>query len=379
MKSFLINICLLLLATAAIAFSAHGQIKTLKINSSILSEDVEIWVTTPPEYSKTNTAFPVLYVLDADGLFNLAVDMNAYLSLKYVEHMPAMIVVGVRSKSGTWRSKYFNPPDSATKNQRNAEHFQQFLERELKPEIASKYRVADFSLIVGHSLGGLFVTYSLASRSGVFNGYIAISPTLHWQLPQLTNKLKALTLSRSTFYCFSVAEHDLNNYLPANEKLSDSLTHYSIPNLAWAYIFSKSKDHYTTAPAVLYEQLEVIFKPWHLSDPVNPITPDRMLQHIEILNKRYGYDINIETRLAMFGQALLVNERLESAKRTFDTLHQRYPFSPIPHQCLTDYYIAVQDKSKAKFHNDEAIKIMRTIKSPDLNGVLVLKEVIKKM
>ncbi|MBN8653920.1 MAG: hypothetical protein J0L67_20995 [Cytophagales bacterium] len=379
MKSFLINICLLLLAIAATAFGAHGQIKTLKINSSILNEDVEVWVTTPPEYSKTTTSFPVLYVLDADGLFNLASDMNAYLSLKYVEHMPAMIVVGVRSKSGTWRSKYFNPPDSASKDQYQADYFQQFLEKELKPEITKNFRTADFSLLVGHSLGGLFVTYSLASRPNVFNGYIAISPTLHRHLPQLTKKIKALTLTKPTFYYFSVAEHDLNNYLPATEKLRDSVTHYAVPNLEWAYSFSKSKDHYTTAPVVLFEQLDAIFKPWYLSDPVKPITLDWMLQHVEVLNKRYAYDINIESRLATFGQALLANERLESAKRTFDALLQRYPLSPIPHQCLTDYYISVQDKSKARHHNDEAIKIMRSIKSPDLNAAIVLKAVIDKM
>ena len=58
-----------------------------------------------------------------------------------------------------------------------ANKFHDFLREELIPELEQQYLVKK-KTIVGHSLGGLFVIYSFLQQEGLFDNYLAISPSL---------------------------------------------------------------------------------------------------------------------------------------------------------------------------------------------------------
>ncbi len=58
-----------------------------------------------------------------------------------------------------------------------SENFHDFLKEELIPQLEKDYHFNN-KTIIGHSLGGLFVVYSLLKEEPIFDNYLAISPSL---------------------------------------------------------------------------------------------------------------------------------------------------------------------------------------------------------
>jgi predicted alpha/beta superfamily hydrolase len=52
-----------------------------------------------------------------------------------------------------------------------------FLEKELIPEIDREFRTNSFSMLFGHSLGGLLVSHAYLQAESAFNAFIAIDPS----------------------------------------------------------------------------------------------------------------------------------------------------------------------------------------------------------
>src|SRR2546423_8560346 len=101
--------------------------------------------------------------------------------------IPDLIVVGV---TNTDRTRDLTPVKSSQKNPAGelqfptsggADNFLKFFETELIPQIEKQYRVQPYRILAGHSLGGLFAIHSMISRPGLFNSYVAVSPSLQWE------------------------------------------------------------------------------------------------------------------------------------------------------------------------------------------------------
>lgn len=127
---------------------------------------------------------PVLYLLDANAQFPLAV--NSYRP----EQGPAPVIVGIgyRIDQGydiPERTRDYTPP-SATPDPDfgkggEAEQFFQFVQTQVKPWVESRYPVDTArQTLAGHSFGGLFVLYTLFNHDDAFQRYMAASPSIWW-------------------------------------------------------------------------------------------------------------------------------------------------------------------------------------------------------
>lgn len=112
--------------------------ETFRITSKVLGEERVVNVYLPPGYAEGTTRFPVLYMPDGG--------MN--------EDFPH--IAG------------------------GADKFRRFLADELKPYVASRYRVSEESAIIGESLAGLFVIETLLVEPALFDAYIAADPSVWW-------------------------------------------------------------------------------------------------------------------------------------------------------------------------------------------------------
>ena len=72
-----------------------------------------------------------------------------------------------------------------------AELFLTFLEKELKPYINSHYRAANNSILVGHSMGGLFVLNALLESPNAFDNFVSMSPSVWLNDHAIMAKAKA--------------------------------------------------------------------------------------------------------------------------------------------------------------------------------------------
>jgi uncharacterized protein len=157
--------------------------ETLRVDSKILGERRVVNVYLPPGYAESRERYPVLYMPDG----GLKEDFPHVMGLVDVsiknETMRPFLVVGIEN---TERRRDLVGPTTLEAEKTIAPHaggadkFRAFLRDELKPLVASRYRVTAESAIVGESFAGLFVIETLLVAPDLFDGYVAVDPSLWW-------------------------------------------------------------------------------------------------------------------------------------------------------------------------------------------------------
>jgi hypothetical protein len=94
-----------------------------------------------------------------------------------------MIIVGVETR--VRRAELTAPPRDPRYLQAypeggGAERFRRFLEQEVIPFVAGRYRAGTRRALMGESLAGLFVIDTMLKQPRLFDDYVAISPSLWW-------------------------------------------------------------------------------------------------------------------------------------------------------------------------------------------------------
>jgi len=163
----------------------------LSMRSAILGEERPYWVHLPESYRDARYAprpYPVMYLLDGDSSFHVATGTVHFMSegLTGSIQIPELIVVAVPN---TDRTRDLTPThtiqrpegdDPSLKNSGGGDAFLRFLKEELLPEIDRTYRTAPYRIIVGHSFGALLALHALQREPDLFQGYIAIDPSVFW-------------------------------------------------------------------------------------------------------------------------------------------------------------------------------------------------------
>lgn len=172
--------------------------ESFTFTSAIVQRDYEIMVGLPRKYSGSGK-HPVLYVLDANSLFPLAIEMTRSLSFD-----PSMkeepIIVGIGYPVGRYyntiphRSRDFTPTANPAMIARvgreygftpdgtgGAPKFLQALAEEIIPLVESRYRIDERRrALYGYSTSGLFAYYALLQRPELFQSYLIGAPYFEW-------------------------------------------------------------------------------------------------------------------------------------------------------------------------------------------------------
>ena len=145
----------------------------LTLHSNTLNEDRVVWIRTPQNYEKTQGPFPVLYLADGSTYINLVASTIDLLVLD--DRTPPLVVVGI---ANTDRTRDMTPSHADEKNpdgtvhadptSGGADHFVDFIQNELMPEIERRYRVAPYKIFAGHSFGGLLAVHILITRPDMY-------------------------------------------------------------------------------------------------------------------------------------------------------------------------------------------------------------------
>ncbi len=157
-------------------------IERVQTTSALLNESREYYVYLPPAYQNAARRFPVLYVLDADGLFLTTV--AATQTLSDAGAMPPSIVIGVRNSN---RERDFTTvpthPEAVPRGvgqTGGVAAFTRFLQEELIPQVDRRYRTEPSRTLIGHSLSGLAAMYVLSTAPAAFRSYVTLEPSLWW-------------------------------------------------------------------------------------------------------------------------------------------------------------------------------------------------------
>ncbi|MDX2153189.1 MAG: alpha/beta hydrolase-fold protein [Bryobacteraceae bacterium] len=172
---------LVLVAVAAAAVAqppppAMSIGERVELRSELLNEVRHLVVVKPFGYDASRERYPVLYVLDGDQHYFHAAGILSFLAQN--GRIPPMLLVAVPSLQ---RNRDMTPPTEDENEKRffpirgGADRFLEHLRDELVPFVDRSYRTRPYRILVGHSLGGLFVIHALTSEPRLFQGWIAIS------------------------------------------------------------------------------------------------------------------------------------------------------------------------------------------------------------
>jgi predicted alpha/beta superfamily hydrolase len=187
-----------------------GKPSVTRLYSKAVADSFSIFVNLPEEYDpKKAEQYPVVYLLDANLYFDImAVTLNRYASVGLAPHV---ILVGIgysdfpamdslRNRDDTYPVAI---PEYEMSTSGGADKMLSFIHGELMPLIDRQYHTDTAKLVLmGHSLGGYFTTYallrSLSGEATGFSGYIAASPSVHYNHYYLLEQMKKLPVKDSS-------------------------------------------------------------------------------------------------------------------------------------------------------------------------------------
>lgn len=182
----------------AVRDSRGGGAQAFRIASSILKETRLVYVVLPISYSQSapGRRYPVTIVLDGEANVPPAAAVSHELSRN--GQIPESVIIAIPNTDPMrGRLRDLTPPGlsvSGSSLNEGGDLFLDFIERELLPAVDRQFRGAAPRTLIGHSSGGILVTYAAATRPA-YRAFVAIDTPVHlgenWLAEKLTARARA--------------------------------------------------------------------------------------------------------------------------------------------------------------------------------------------
>lgn len=293
-----------------------GEISSLQ--SKALNKTISLSIHLPENYDSSRETYPVLYMLGSDYRARFAM-LASTLDYMGEGQIPQMILIGIDLPEGN----SILLPKRENQDTTIPDNYINFFETELMPHVDNKYRTAPYNVLYGASNSGFFTVYTLLNKPLLFNGYFASSPSI-MNIPTVlqqkikTGPLKTLTENRSLHIIYSDDEELTEIVSEFSRVVEDhkpeSFT-YKVDELV-------NQGH---VPAMDFTQFLLAlypdFNPLQNLDSLN-----KVIQHFEMLSKRYGYEIKPPISVLMdLGFDMIISKNLDVAEEIYQYSLQLYP------------------------------------------------------
>lgn len=365
MKKIVYGLLLLVLGShwGVGAAGNYTEIEQLVIDSKVLAEQRNLVVYLPAGYQNNKDRFPVLYITDGDIQGPHTAGTLDYLA-KF-DQTPQMIVVGIVNPPQTRvRDLTVTGADKQNAQQLdNADRFLAFIEQEVIPLVKRRYRTLDYQALSGTSHGGQFAINALVKRPGLFNGVIAISPSLYWNNNQMLELADVAMKSRQLHgrLYVSIANEEAAMTEPFRQFVA--LTQrYASEKLAVASQTFSNETHNTTVLQGQYYGLKHLFSGWAI--PESPQTLADLQTNFENRSKLLNTPMAIpEDRAAGYGQWLQYLNRQDDALALLKWNRKTYPQSLHAHTAIIKAYLHFKMADEAKAALEDALKSINGLSS----------------
>lgn len=365
-----------------------GHVDSLR--SRVLHENRGLWIYVPPADPSGVFApkqYPVLYLLDGDMHFASVMGLVQQLSAVNGNTIcPEMIIVGIpntfrtrtRDLTPTHATKRWdNREDRTLASSGGGEPFLRFLETELVPYVEAHYPTAPYRLLVGHSLGGLTVLNTLATRPNLFNAYLAIEPSAWWDnqvvLPRLTaafqqhqvrNRKLFLALANTLPAGRDTARirqdtSSSSRHMRAELAVVDLLRRQAPSAVAWTWKYYPDESHGSVPLRAEYDALRTFFRheevplPTSAADPT--FTADALRQQYRTRSQQFGYPVSPPEELVNLYAWGCMKQLPEKAKGLFNLNLANYPRSYNAHTSLGAFYESQGQPKQALRYYSQAL------------------------
>lgn len=370
--SSLLFISLLLLNVSAQEIVVGNK---LNIDSQILGEKRELWISLPESYSDSTYApasYPVMFLLDPEFYFEPMVGIRQALTGGMYNYSEEMIIVGIAS---TDRSRDLTPTNGFVihsgkkihETSGGAKQFLSFISDELIPFIDTNYRTNGYRLLNGHSFGGLFAMYVLEEEPQSFNAYLVHDPSIWWDDKTLyksaLQKWDDLNLDGITLY-LSVAhnvemEKDRFEHTQSILMYRDNILGHNTNNgLRYQSEYYENEDHGTIFLPAAYNGLRFVYDGICLPVKQIPDSPNLVNQHYKKLSEQLQFKVVPPEKLVdKIAAYCIQRERYDSAEQLLKMNRDNYPASWHACSALGELYMKQGDESRAGIAFQKAKKL----------------------
>ena len=228
---------------------------TYTVKTAILEgESRKVTVRLPTGYEEEpERKYPVVYVLDGGPEQDFEHIAGIAQSRDMNWSFEPFILVGIESVN---RRAELSPPVADPKPYEEmlratpggSQTYRRFLREELKPLVEASFRTDGHDAIMGESLAALFVVETLLKDPGLFDDYIAISPSMWWEEMQLAKEATAHfamhPAGERRLYLTSANEGDWHR--EGTERLVDALRTSAPASLEWAFVEARESETHGT-------------------------------------------------------------------------------------------------------------------------------------
>jgi alpha-glucosidase len=186
--------------------TASKNVTSFTIEAPQLNCTKKIGLYLPIGYATTKKKYPVVYMHDAQNLFNAETAYAGEWNIdEKLDSLHAQVIVVSIEHGNEKRIAELTPFKNEKYGGGNGDNYLEFIVKTLKPKIDSTYRTKSNTMntvIMGSSLGGLISYYALLKYTEVFGKAGVFSPAF-WINPEvfeLTKNTKTLD-SKMYFLC----------------------------------------------------------------------------------------------------------------------------------------------------------------------------------
>ncbi len=338
-----------------------------KIDSKILSEERELLIYLPNGYGAGSASdkYPVLYVLDGRSCFKHTAGIVHGLSES--GGIPRMIVVGI-ANTNRWRDL---TPTATLEHEESGggEIFLRFLRDEVLPHITATYRVSNYRIFAGHSLGGLMVLQALMTMSETFQGYIAQSPSLEWDESFVSRFEGFLSGQESLPKQIHLSLGDERATREPFRRLVGVFDFKAPSDADWDWFIDDEENHMTVRLTSTLRGIQSIYRDWNLtSEQIVNMSIESVDAHYESASKQYDSPRTLPLGpLVEAGYFAIYHKRSVSrGLELFALAVERFPASPYSHDSLGEGFEHAGRLEEALAKYKQATRMAKALREPDL-------------
>ena len=360
------SLLVFLLAVLSLAASPTACAQTERLASAVLGEERSYQVQLPASYSwGQDRRYPVLYVLDGGTHFDHVAASTSFLAAQ--GEIPEMIVVAIGS---TVRIRDFTQSDWASHwvGGGGAAYFKLFLSSELIPAVEQRYRTDGFRMLSGHSAGGQFVLYCLTAEPSLFQGYMALSPSLDWDhnLPQRSLEEAFRATNRLPAFLYVARSDDRGQALADFEALVVTLGSTAPEGFRWHSAAFPDETHGSIALLAQIDALRQLYRGYRFHDDLLQEGLPAAEAHFKRVSEVVGWPLPVpEGVINDLGYEALAEGRVQDAIALFTRNVQAHPNSANAYDSLADGHAEAGQWKEAAGASARALELATAYAHPE--------------
>lgn len=204
---------------------AQNNVSSFQLDAPQLQTSKKIWLYLPKNYAHSTKKYPVLYMHDAQNLFDASTSYAGEWRVdETLDSLKAEVIVVGIAHGNEKRIDELTPFKNEQYGSGKGTLYLDFIVSQLKPYIDAHYRTKSGkynTAIGGSSLGGLISYYAVVKYPDVFGKALVFSPAF-WINPELYAETEKIKTLKSKIY-FMCGDSESDNMVSDMERMISTL------------------------------------------------------------------------------------------------------------------------------------------------------------